>query len=141
MRRLSIRWRLTLWYGAVLLVMLIGFSGAVYLLMQRHLLTLNDSALREELDELTDEVGRVEALSSLPDVLRLRFPGHEGYELQVGTIAGKCLFRTAITDGPVSVTRKTCGHLKSRLRMTQVVCLPSRANACTSVVHTSLRSG
>ena len=94
MRRLSIRWRLTLWYGAVLLIILLGFSGAVYLLMQRHLLTLNDSALREELDELTDEVGRVEALSSLPDVLRLRFPGHEGYELQVGTVAGKSLFRS-----------------------------------------------
>jgi two-component system, OmpR family, heavy metal sensor histidine kinase CusS len=93
-RRLSIRWRLTLWYGAVLLVILLGFSGAVYVLMQRHLLTLNDSALREELDELTDEVGRVEALSSLPDVLRLRFPGHEGYELQVGTVAGKSLFRS-----------------------------------------------
>ena len=79
MRRLSIRWRLTLWYGAVLLVILIGSSGAVYLLMQRHLLTLNDSTLREELDELTDEVRRVEGLSSLPDVLRLRFPGYEGY--------------------------------------------------------------
>ena len=52
MRRLSIRWRLTLWYGAVLSVILIGFSGAVYLLMQRHLLTLTDAALSEELDEL-----------------------------------------------------------------------------------------
>ena len=77
-----------------MLVILIGSSGAVYLLMQRHLLTLNDSALREELDELTDEVKRVEARSSLPDVLRLRFPGHEGYELQVGTVAGESLFRS-----------------------------------------------
>jgi two-component system heavy metal sensor histidine kinase CusS len=93
-RRLSIRWRLTLWYGAVLLVILIGFSGAVYVLMQRHLLTLNDSALREELDELTAEVRRVEALANLPDVLGLRFPGHEGYELEVGTVAGKSLFRS-----------------------------------------------
>ena len=94
MRRLTIRWRLTLWYGAVLLIILIGFSGAVYLLMQRHLLTLNDSALREELGELTDEVRRVEGLSSLPDVLRLRFPGHEGYELQVGPVVGASLFRS-----------------------------------------------
>ena len=52
MRRLSIRWRLTLWYGAVLSVILIGFSVAVYLLMQRHLLALTDATLREELDEL-----------------------------------------------------------------------------------------
>ena len=40
-RRLSIRWRLTLWYGIVLSVILIGFSVAVYLLMQRHLLELD----------------------------------------------------------------------------------------------------
>jgi two-component system, OmpR family, heavy metal sensor histidine kinase CusS len=93
-RRLSIRQRLTLWYGAVLLVILIGFSAAVYLLMQRHLLTLNDSALQEELDELTDEVRRVETPSNLADVLRLRFPGHEGYELEVGTVAGQSLFRS-----------------------------------------------
>ena len=62
-RRLSIRWRLTLWYGTVLSVILAGFSGAVYLLMQRHLLTLTDAALSEELAELADEVRRVESLS------------------------------------------------------------------------------
>ena len=58
MRRLSIRWRLTLWYGAVLSAILVGFSGAVYLLMHHHLLALTDAALREELAELADEVGR-----------------------------------------------------------------------------------
>ena len=94
MRRLSIRWRLTLWYGAVLSVILIGFSGAVYLLMQRHLLTLTDSALREELDELSDEVRRVRSLASCRQCLALRFPGQEGYELQVGTLAGEPLFRS-----------------------------------------------
>jgi two-component system heavy metal sensor histidine kinase CusS len=94
-RRLTIRWRLTLWYGTVLSVILAGFSGAVYLLMQRHLLTLTDAALSEELDELADEVMRVESRSSLPGVLKTRFPGHEGYELQVRTNAGEPLFRSA----------------------------------------------
>ena len=107
MRRLSIRWRLTLWYGTVLSAILIAFSGAAYLLMQRHLLTLTDATLSEELAELADEVGRVESLSSMPAVLKTRFPGHEGYELQVGTIAGKSLFRSAGIDatglpGPVN---------------------------------------
>ncbi len=41
MKNLSIRWRLTLWYGAVLSVILVGFSGAVYLLMRHHLLALD----------------------------------------------------------------------------------------------------
>ena len=94
MRRLSIRWRLTLWYGTVLALILIGFSGAVYLLMQRHLLTLTDAALSEELDELADEVRRVKALAGLPEALRMRFPGHEGYELQVRTGSGEPVFRS-----------------------------------------------
>jgi two-component system, OmpR family, heavy metal sensor histidine kinase CusS len=93
-RRLSIRWRLTLWYGTVLSVILAGFSGAVYLLMERHLLTLSDAALSEELAELADEIGRIESYASLPEVLRTRFPGHEGYELQVRTVTGELLFRS-----------------------------------------------
>ena len=35
---LSIRWRLTLWYGAVLALVLSTFGGSVYLMM-RHALT------------------------------------------------------------------------------------------------------
>ena len=73
MRRLSIRWRLTLWYGAVLLLILIGSSGAVYLLMQRHLLTLNDSALWEELDELTDEIEELNHLHACPKCFNCGF--------------------------------------------------------------------
>ena len=92
MRRLSIRWRLTLWYGTVLSVILAGFSGAVYLLMERHLLTLTDAAISEELAELADESRREQSLiPSLPGVLRTRFPGHEGYELQVRTVGGEPL--------------------------------------------------
>jgi two-component system heavy metal sensor histidine kinase CusS len=93
-RRLSIRWRLSLWYGAVLTVILIGFSVAVYLLMQRHLLALSDAALREELDELTAEIKKIENLPSLPAILASRFPDQDGYELQVRTAAGEPLFRS-----------------------------------------------
>jgi two-component system, OmpR family, heavy metal sensor histidine kinase CusS len=92
--RLSIRWRLTLWYGTILSVILAGFSAAVYLLMERHLLMLTDAALNEELDELADEVKRVPSQSNLPAVLKTQFPGHEGYELQVRTEAGEPLFRS-----------------------------------------------
>ena len=33
-------------------------------------------------------------LQELPALLRLRFPGQEGYELQVVTLAGEPLFRS-----------------------------------------------
>jgi heavy metal sensor kinase len=93
-RRLSIRWRLTLWYGAVLSVILLGFCAAVYLLMERQLLSLTDAMLREELDELGAEVARAGSRAELSSVLALRFPGQEGYELQVRTLAGEPLFRS-----------------------------------------------
>jgi hypothetical protein len=37
-RHMSIRLRLTLWYGVVLSVILVGFSASVYVLMRHHLL-------------------------------------------------------------------------------------------------------
>jgi heavy metal sensor kinase len=93
-RRLSIRWRLTLGYGAVLSAILVGFSSAVYLLMHHHLLALTDAGLREELVELGDEVGRARHLSRLSKGLELRFSSEEGYEFQVGTLAGEPLYRS-----------------------------------------------
>jgi two-component system, OmpR family, heavy metal sensor histidine kinase CusS len=94
-RRLSIRWRLTLWYGAVLSVILLSFCGAVYLLTEHHLLALTDATLREELDELASEVSRAESLADLKAHLSLRFPDQEGYQLQVATLEGEPLFRSA----------------------------------------------
>jgi len=91
----SIRWRLTLWYGSVLSAILVGFSGAVYLLLRNHLLVLTDAALREELVELEDEIGRATGLSRPPEELGLQFTGPEGFEFQVRTVAGKTLFQSA----------------------------------------------
>ena len=94
MRRPSIRWRLTLWYGAVLSTILVGTDVAIYLLMHHHLLILTDAALTEELVELGDEVGRAESLDDLPQELALRFARHEGYEFQVRTVGGESVFRS-----------------------------------------------
>jgi len=94
-RRVSIRWRLTLWYGAILSAILVVFSGAVYLLLRSHLVALTDAALREELVELEDEIGRARVLSRSSEELGLRFTGPEGFEFQVRTIAGGTLFRSA----------------------------------------------
>jgi two-component system heavy metal sensor histidine kinase CusS len=94
MRRLSIRWRLTLWYGIVLSAILAGFSIAVYALMRHHLLDLTDATLREELVELEVEIGRARGLASSPEELEIRFVGPDGYVYQVGTMEGKTIFRS-----------------------------------------------
>ena len=92
MNRLNIRWRLTLWYGVVLTAILVGFSGAVYLLMRHHLLALTDSGLAEEVVELRDELHRIDRASGIPGQLRVRFAKHEGYEYLVSDAAGNVLF-------------------------------------------------
>ena len=94
MRPLSIRWRLTLWYGAVLVAILLGFSGAVYLLMHHHLLALTDAALSEESADLAGDVRRCEDPAAFPRELGLRYASHEGYEFQVSNEWGTSLFRS-----------------------------------------------
>ena len=94
MRRLSIRWRLTLWYGAILSLTLAGFSGAAYLRMRNHLLDLTDATLREELVELEQEIGRARELSHSPEELNIRFSGPDGYVFQVRKLKGETLFRS-----------------------------------------------
>jgi two-component system heavy metal sensor histidine kinase CusS len=94
MRPLSIRWRLTLWYGAVLAAILAGFSGAVYLLMRHHLLALTDAALTEESADLAGDVGRCRDPADFSRELGLRYASHEGYEFQVSTERGTSLFRS-----------------------------------------------
>ncbi len=83
MKRLSIRWSLTLWYGLVLTAILLGFSGTVYMLMRHHLLALTDAALGRGAG---GHLGRCPALrgtggvfsrarSALCQPRRLRVPG------------------------------------------------------------------
>jgi hypothetical protein len=46
MKRLSIRWRLTLWYGVVLSAIVVSSDISIYFLLRHYLLVLTDSALR-----------------------------------------------------------------------------------------------
>jgi two-component system, OmpR family, heavy metal sensor histidine kinase CusS len=87
-RLMSIRLRLTLWYGVILSVILVGFSASVYVLMRHHLLVLLDSGLAEELTELGDDVGQVYS----PSGLGPRYAQHEDYDHQVATPDGRILF-------------------------------------------------
>ncbi len=94
MKRLSIRWRLTLWYGIVLSAILAGFSGTVYGLMRHYLLALTDAALSEELEDLSGDVKRCDDPALLARELGLRYTSHDGYYFQVSNSSGTVLFRS-----------------------------------------------
>ncbi|MBI3468587.1 MAG: heavy metal sensor histidine kinase [Planctomycetes bacterium] len=92
MKRLSIRRRLTRWYGGVLAGVLIAFSVAVYLIMRHHLLERVDAGLREELADVLSEVQRAEERKSMLMWLDRRFAHHEGFDFQITTSDGQRVF-------------------------------------------------
>jgi heavy metal sensor kinase len=83
MRRLSIRWKLTAWYGAVLAVVVVVFSTIVYLTMRHQLIERVDDGLSEELSDVLYEVRRAEDERSLSGWLDHRFAHHEGFDFQI----------------------------------------------------------
>jgi heavy metal sensor kinase len=94
MRRLSIRWRLTLWYGAVLAAVLTAFGGAVYLLMRHGLLERTDAELAGELQEMIDDVETTADWSDLTRRWSRRFGRHGAYEFQASAVSGVTLGRS-----------------------------------------------
>jgi heavy metal sensor kinase len=94
MSRLSIRWRLTLWYGAVLATVLTIFGTSVYLMMRHVLLARTGTGMNMEATEVAEEVARAKDRSTLGTWLQRRFARHPGYDMQVSTPEGEAIFRS-----------------------------------------------
>lgn len=94
MKRIDVRWRLTLWYGSVMMVIVVGFGAIVYAMMHRHLLLRTDFELDEELTELALEVQLAQDEVELQDQLARRFFRHASFDFQVNEPSGVPLFRS-----------------------------------------------
>ena len=92
MRPLGVRWKLTLWYGVVLAVVLTAFSTAVYWTMRHQLMERIDQGLREELGDVRSEVGRATDPAGLSQWLERRFAKHEGFDFQITRPDGRRFF-------------------------------------------------
>ena len=91
---LSIRWRLTLWYGAVLALVLSIFGGAVYLMMRHALTERAGAGLLMESAEVEQEIARAKDAELLSSWLERRFAHHPGFDIQVATPQGEQVFRS-----------------------------------------------
>src|SRR5271157_797276 len=91
---LSIRWRLTLWYGAVLALVLAIFGGAVYLMMRHALTERTGAGLLMESAEVEQEIERAKNAELLSSWLERRFAHHPGFDVQVTTQRGQHVFRS-----------------------------------------------
>ncbi|MEI7685817.1 MAG: heavy metal sensor histidine kinase [Planctomycetota bacterium] len=92
MNRFKIRWKLTLWYGCVLAVVLMVFGTVVFVIMRHHLLQRIDQGLNEELADVLSEVNRAKTPESLKDWLDRRFAAHAGFDFQITRPNGERFF-------------------------------------------------
>jgi two-component system heavy metal sensor histidine kinase CusS len=92
MNRLKIRWKLTLWYGCVLAVVLMVFGTVVFVIMRHHLMQRIDQGLHEELADVLSEVSRAKTTDSLKDWLDRRFAAHAGFDFQITRPSGERFF-------------------------------------------------
>lgn len=93
MTRLSIGWRLTLWYGSLFALALLLFGGIVYAVFSRTLLVEIDRAIAEELVEIEKVVRESPDRQALQRRLYDEFGPHELYVIQVVTPAGDLFFQ------------------------------------------------
>ncbi len=92
MNRLKIRWKLTLWYGCVLAVVLMVFGTVVFVIMRHHLMQRIDQGLNEELADVLSEVNRAKTPDGLKDWLDRRFASHAGFDFQITRPSGERFF-------------------------------------------------
>lgn len=105
MMRLSIRWRLTLWYGIALAIMLCGFCILLVLFMRQQMFARTDAGLQEEIKEIRVEIGLAESATAFRAAAESRFTQHAFYEFLVSDAAGRVVFASSKLnshDKPIS---------------------------------------
>jgi hypothetical protein len=83
MTHLSIRWRLTLWYGASIAAMLAVFSCLLYFLMHRQAIARIDAGLVEEVKEIRLEIDLAKNIEEFATAAQARFAQHALYDFLI----------------------------------------------------------
>lgn len=92
MRSLSIRWRLTLWYGTAMAAVLVVFGTAVFVLAARSQSARIDFELDEEMDEITYEVSSLTDAETLMNELQAEFGSHVTFDFDITRRDGSAMF-------------------------------------------------
>jgi heavy metal sensor kinase len=156
MKGLSIRWRLTLWYGLVLAIVLAIFGSAVYVTRRHELFNRADEALGGELDDISDDIQAAKDAAKLSQQLERRFARHDDYEFQVSRVGGPLFFQSdrlrpgrftvpavssslkhldfeSVSLGTENITVDSLGHLRTMSRLVPGPDGPLVVQAATSL--------
>ena len=94
MKTLSIRSRMTLWYGLMMALIISGFAAAICLLAVRSFSSRIDFELVEEVDEIVQEINDEPDREALTRELTSEFAHHPAYEYEVLEKGAQALFRS-----------------------------------------------
>jgi len=117
MKRLSVRGRLTLWYGSGLAVVLSAFGLAIFLLMADSLRRRIDFEVDEELIELKHAVEFAPTIAAMRTAFERDFANHHSFEFEISTPGGESLLRSSRLKNHRLRTSET-GSTGSSLRTT-----------------------
>lgn len=95
MKHLSIRLKLTLWYGTAVAVILLGLGAVLLILTRQQLLNRTDGTLREELREIVLEIGIHRSEAEFAQAAEKRFRQHDVYDFVVTDHNGRIVFQSA----------------------------------------------
>lgn len=122
MRRPNIRWRLTLWFGAVLAAVLLIFSASVYLLMIQLLQSRTDRGLEAQMAVIEDQIHRAPSPEVLRERLTWQFAIHPVYEMQITENGDTTWLRSErIVDAGLPMTREPIKRDKAAFENAEVV--------------------
>lgn len=92
MKGLSIRWRLTLWYGLSIAVILAVFCLSLFILLRQQMVARVDDGLAEEVKEIGLEIELATDADSFNTAAQARFSQHSFYRFLVRDDAGRTVF-------------------------------------------------
>jgi heavy metal sensor kinase len=93
MNRLNIRWRMSLWYSALLAGILTIFGISVYLLMQRGFQNRTSRSLSVQMTALEDQLARLRQSGEIRDWLQRQYAWHPAFDVQVTGADGSIWLR------------------------------------------------
>lgn len=89
---MSLRWRITLWFGGSMAVILLGGGTMTYVLLRNQLFERIDNGLHEEFADVLGEVQKGNDRHTMLGWLERRFGRHEGFDFQITGPGGERIF-------------------------------------------------
>ncbi|WP_428305675.1 sensor histidine kinase [Lacipirellula sp.] len=112
---MSIRWRLTLWYGLSIAAVLVAFCLLLFILLRQQIVARVDDGLAEEVKEVGLEVELASSADGFNTAAQARFSQHSFYRFLVRDSAGRGVF-TSPNFAPPSASMKKLGIPNGQIR-------------------------